>query len=150
MRFHHMCIVTPNVDRQVEMWRDLMGFKVVYKGEIPDGEEFLPSVMAPRKLLEDLYKVPGASATVAVMMSDEGAMMELLQPHIPDVRLTPIEKLGYADSGFHELGIATTDIDQHQRPPQFFSVLREQIGHPFHIKLRRRTARASCAKWSLQ
>jgi catechol 2,3-dioxygenase-like lactoylglutathione lyase family enzyme len=111
MRFHHMCIVTPDIDKQIEMWRDLMGFRIAYKGEIPDGEEYLPTVMAPRKLVEDLYKVPGASATVAVMLSEEGAMMELLQPHVPDVKLTPIEKLGYADSGFHELGIVTTKID---------------------------------------
>ena len=111
MRFHHMCVVTPDIDRQIAMWSDLMGFKLLVKAEIPDGEEYLPHVMAPRKLVEDLYKVPGARATVGVMMSDEGAMIELLQPHVPDVKLTPIEKLGYADSGFHELGIVTTNID---------------------------------------
>ena len=111
MRFHHMCIVTTDIDRQIRMWEDLMGFTTMAKMTIPDGEEWSPTVMAPRALLEDLYKVPGATATVAVMMSPDKAMIELLEPHIPATEQTPREKLGYAHSGIHELGLVLEDID---------------------------------------
>jgi catechol 2,3-dioxygenase-like lactoylglutathione lyase family enzyme len=111
MRFHHMCIVTTDIDEAIHLWRDVMGFELKMKVEIPDGEDYAPTVMAPRKLVEDLYKVPGASATVAIVVSKEGAMMELLQPRIPTTRATPPEMQRYADSGIHELGVVLDDID---------------------------------------
>lgn len=120
MRFHHMCIVTTNIDRQIKMWEDLMGFETKVKMTIPDGEDWGPAVMAPRPLLEDLYKVPGATATVAVMLSKDGAMIELLEPHIPDTQQTPREQLLYAHSGIHELGLVLEGIDA------FFEKVRAQ------------------------
>jgi len=112
MRFHHMCIVTTNIDRQIEMWRDLMDFELAAKLEIPDGDKWSPGVMAPRALLEDLYKVPGATATVAVMISKGRAMIELLEPHIPQTVQTPKDQLGYTHTGIHELGLVLEGIDE--------------------------------------
>ena len=111
MRFHHMCIVTTNIDESIHLWRDVMGFELKVKMTLPDGEDYAPTVMAPRALLEDLYKVPGATSTVAVLISKDGAMIELLEPHIPDVQKTPADKLLYAHSGIHELGLVLEDID---------------------------------------
>jgi catechol 2,3-dioxygenase-like lactoylglutathione lyase family enzyme len=111
VRFHHMCIVTKDLEEAIRFWRDLMGFELRAQLLIPDGDDYGPTVMAPRALLEDLYKVPGAKANVAVLMSREGAMIELLQPLVPDVRKTPPERLLYADSGIRELGLVVDDID---------------------------------------
>ncbi len=111
MRFHHMCIVTRDIEEAIKMWRDLMGFELMVQLTIPDGDDYGPAVMAPRALLEDLYKVKGATATVAVLVSKEGAMIELLEPHVPTVHQTSPEKLLYADSGIRELGLVLDDID---------------------------------------
>ena len=118
MRFHHMCIVTKDLEEAIRFWRDLMGFELRAQLLIPDGDDYGPTVMAPRALLEDLYKVPGAKANVAVLMSKEGAMIELLQPLVPNVQKTPPERLLYADSGIRELGLVVDDIDA------FFSKVR--------------------------
>nr|WP_173276914.1 VOC family protein [Sphingomonas sp. JE1] len=115
-----MCIVTTNIERQIRMWEDLMGFETKVKMTIPDGDDWAPDVMAPRALLEDLYKVPGATATVAVLLSKEGAMIELLEPHVPTTRQTPPEQLRYADTGIHELGLVMEGIDD------FFEKVRAQ------------------------
>jgi catechol 2,3-dioxygenase-like lactoylglutathione lyase family enzyme len=112
MRFHHMCIVTADLDEAIRLWRDVMGFELKVKMTIPDGEAFSASVMAPKKLLEDLYKVPGASATVAVLISPQRAMIELLQPQVPKVASTPGDRLGYAHTGIHELGLVLEGIDE--------------------------------------
>lgn len=111
MRFHHVCVVTCSLEPQIAMWRDLMGFELAARLTIPDGDDYGPLVRAPRALVEDLYKVPGATADVAVMLSSEGAMIELLEPHIPATRRTPPEQLLYADSGIREIAIALKDID---------------------------------------
>jgi catechol 2,3-dioxygenase-like lactoylglutathione lyase family enzyme len=111
MRFHHMCIVTKDIDEAIHLWRDVMGFELKVRMTIPDGEEFGPTVMAPRKLLEDLYKMKGATATVAVLISKDRAMIELLEPHVPSVALTAPETLLYAHTGIHELGLVLEDID---------------------------------------
>jgi catechol 2,3-dioxygenase-like lactoylglutathione lyase family enzyme len=111
MRFHHMCIVTTDIDEAIRLWRDVMGFEVKTKLTIPDGSDYGPTVMAPRALLEDLYKVKGATATVAVLVSRDGAMMELLQPHMPVVKRTPPEFLQYGRSGIREIGLVLEDID---------------------------------------
>jgi catechol 2,3-dioxygenase-like lactoylglutathione lyase family enzyme len=111
MRFHHMCVVTTDIEEAIRLWRDVMGFTLKAKLTIPDGEDYGPTVMAPRALLEDLYKVTGATATVAVLISKDGAMIELLQPQIPLVEQTPRERQLYGHSGIRELGLVLDDID---------------------------------------
>ena len=80
MRFHHMCVVTRDLDRQIAFWRDLMGFDLAVRLTIPDGEDYGPNVLAPRSLMRDTFADPEARATVALMTSKEGSMIELLAP----------------------------------------------------------------------
>jgi catechol 2,3-dioxygenase-like lactoylglutathione lyase family enzyme len=111
MQFHHMCIVTTQIDEQIHLWRDVMGFELKVKLTIPDGDDYGPTIFAPRVLMEDTFKDKNARATVALMMSKEGAMIELLQPECPDVEPTPREKRLYRNSGIHELALAIDGID---------------------------------------
>jgi catechol 2,3-dioxygenase-like lactoylglutathione lyase family enzyme len=111
MRFHHMCVVTRDLDRQIAFWRDLMGFDLAVRLSIPDGEDFGLNVLAPRALMRDTFDHPEARATVALMTSKDGAMIELLAPEQPGVETTPPEKLLYRHTGVHELALAVDDID---------------------------------------
>ena len=111
MFFHHICIVTTDHDRQVDLWQKIMGFSLRVRTIIPDGENWAPTVLAPRALLADLYKTPGAKADVAVMVSEQGAIMELLAPIVPEVQKTPADKLLYKDSGIREIALAIEGID---------------------------------------
>jgi catechol 2,3-dioxygenase-like lactoylglutathione lyase family enzyme len=111
MRFHHMCVVTRDLDRQIAFWRDVMGFDLAVRLSIPDGEDFGLNVLAPRSLMRDTLGHPEACASVALMTSKDGAMIELLAPEQPDVETTPPEKLLYRHTGVHELGLAVDDID---------------------------------------
>jgi catechol 2,3-dioxygenase-like lactoylglutathione lyase family enzyme len=111
MRFHHMCIVTTRLDEQIRFWRDLMGFELKVRMEIPDGEDYAPTVLAPRTLMQDTFEDKDARALVALMMSKEGAMIELLQPEWPKVDATPRKKRLYRNSGIHELGLVIEGID---------------------------------------
>lgn len=111
MQFHHMCIVTTEIDEQIHFWQDIMGFELRVKMAIPDGDDFGPTILAPRMLMRDTFKDKDARATVALMMSKEGAMIELLQPEWPKVESTSREKLLYRNSGIHELALVVDDID---------------------------------------
>ena len=111
MRFHHMCIVTRQLDRQIDFWRELMGFTLAVRTAIPDGEAAGATVFAPRSLMRDTFRDPDARATVALMMSDAGAMIELLAPEHPSVDPTPEDQLLYRHTGIHELALAVDDID---------------------------------------
>jgi catechol 2,3-dioxygenase-like lactoylglutathione lyase family enzyme len=106
-----MCIVTTQLDEQIHFWRDIMGFDLKVKMAIPDGEDYGPTIFAPRTLMRDTFRDNDARATVALMMSKEGAMIELLQPEWPTVDATPKEKRLYRDSGIHELALVVEDID---------------------------------------
>jgi len=92
MRFHHMCIVTADMDGAIAFWRDVMGFELKIDRMIPDGPEPGPSVLADRKLLEDIFKTNGARSRVAVVVSEEGAQIELQQPSRPEVAITPPDR----------------------------------------------------------
>lgn len=111
MRFHHMCIVTRELDRQIEFWHELMGFTLAVRTSIPDGDVAGPTVFAPRSLMRDSFGDEHARATVALMTSDDGAMIELLAPEQPAVETTPPARLLYRHTGIHELALAVDDID---------------------------------------
>ena len=111
MHFHHMCIVTTEIDEQIHFWRDIMDFELKVKMTIPDGEEYGPTTFAPRSLMRDTLKDHDARATVALMISNGGAMIELLQPELPKVEATPMEKRLYRDSGIREIAIVVDGID---------------------------------------
>lgn len=50
MRFQHMCVVTTDIDRAVRFQQDPTGFDVAVRTSIPDGDDFGPDILAPRKL----------------------------------------------------------------------------------------------------
>jgi catechol 2,3-dioxygenase-like lactoylglutathione lyase family enzyme len=111
MQFHHMCIVTTNLKEAIRLWRDVLDFELKVESEIPDAH--LPNSITntSAELLEDLYKVRGARSKLGVLVSPEGAIIELLEPQVPAVQKTPPENLRYGHSGFHELGLVTDDVD---------------------------------------
>lgn len=111
MHFHHMCIVTTDLKEAIHFWRDLLDFELKVESEIPDAH--LPGSLTDTsaELLEDLYKVRGARSKLGILVSKEGAIIELLEPQVPHVVKTPADRLGYAHSGIHELGLVTDDID---------------------------------------
>ena len=111
MRFHHMCLVTTDLKASIHLWRDVMGFDLRVESEIPDGLEAGPNTMATPELLESLYKVKGARSKLGVLVSKDGAVIELLETLVPAVQKTPPENLRYAHSGIRELGLATENID---------------------------------------
>jgi catechol 2,3-dioxygenase-like lactoylglutathione lyase family enzyme len=111
LRFHHMCIVTTDLQASIRLWRDLLGFKVKVEMELPDGPEPGPTTFAYAKLLDDSFEARGARSKMALMSSPEGALIELQEPQVPAVELTPPRNLRYRHTGFHELGLVVDDID---------------------------------------
>lgn len=111
MRFHHMAVFVSDLEQALRLWRDVMGFKVVVRREIPDGDGPGPDVYMYPRLLDDIFKVEGARSQMALLMSEEGALIELQQCEVPKIERTPPEKLRYGHTGFHELGLVVDDID---------------------------------------
>lgn len=111
MRFHHMAIFVSDLQKGIELWRDLMGFKVVVDCMIPDGVAPGPGVYMYPKLLDDIFKVKGARSKMALLASEEGALIELQECEVPAIQKTPKENLRYGHTGFHELGLVVDDID---------------------------------------
>jgi catechol 2,3-dioxygenase-like lactoylglutathione lyase family enzyme len=111
MQFHHMCIVTTNLKEAIVLWRDVLGFELKVESEIPDAHLKDSITNTSSELLDDLYKVRGARSKLGILVSPEGAIIELLEPQTPAVKKTPPENLGYAHSGIHELGLVTDDVD---------------------------------------
>ena len=111
MRFHHMAIFVSDLNEAIHLWRDVMGFKLIVHREIPDGAEPGPGVYMYPRLLDDIFKVSGARSQMALLASEEGALIELQQCEVPKIERTPPEKLRYGHTGFHELGLVVDDID---------------------------------------
>ena len=57
MRFHHMCIVTTDLEGSIKLWRDVLGFTVNVEMELPDGPEPGPTVFANAKLMNDAFEI---------------------------------------------------------------------------------------------
>jgi catechol 2,3-dioxygenase-like lactoylglutathione lyase family enzyme len=111
MRFHHMCLITANLEQSIAFWRDIMGFTLKVKAEIPDGDS--PESLCTPKLLNDSFGVSGARSTMAILTSEnDGTFIELQQPHNPKVQPTAPENLRYSHTGIHELGLVVENIDE--------------------------------------
>ena len=111
MQFHHMAIFVSDLDKALHLWRDVLGFEVIVHTIIPDGTEPGPTTIMYPKLLDDIFKLQGARSRMALMMSREGALIELQQCEVPAIQKTPEENLRYGHTGFHELGLLVEDID---------------------------------------
>ena len=111
MRFHHMAVFVSDMTHAIRLWRDVMGFEIIYDAEIPDGTEPGPGVYMTPQLLDDIFGVENARSHMVLMMSAEKAIIELQQCLNPAINKTPKENLRYAHTGFHELGLSVDDID---------------------------------------
>jgi catechol 2,3-dioxygenase-like lactoylglutathione lyase family enzyme len=108
VRFHHMCIVTVDLEASIRMWCDLLGFEVKARLDLP-GEEN-PDL---ERLMNDSFESDQARSKMAWLASKDGALIELQEPQEPAVALTPAMQLRYRTTGIHELGLVVDDIDSY-------------------------------------
>jgi len=105
MKFHHMCIMVSDIDAALALWVDTMGFKVVDRRVTPDG------VMVDQATMDDIVKVEGAKFEFTLVMSDDGAMLEINRSIVPRMETSPHGAIDYSKTGIRELGLEVTDID---------------------------------------
>ena len=105
MRFHHMCLVTVDLEESIRMWRDILGFDLIYRRDLPGdrGPEL-------ERLMNDSFESDNASSKMAWLESKEGAFIELQNPQNPPAKLTPKADLRYTTTGVHELGLLVDDV----------------------------------------
>lgn len=111
MRFHHMCIVTTDLEQSIAFWRDLMGFSLEVQMDLPDAATAGPRTFCDARLMDDAFETKGSRSRMALLSSSEGALIELQEPQKPGVERTPDSGLRYRNSGIHELGLTVVDID---------------------------------------
>ncbi len=111
MRFHHMAIFVSAMDEGIRLWRDVLGFRLLKDDTVPDGPAPGPKVYLYPELLDDIFKVKDARSRMAILVSDEGAIIELQQCENPRIERTPPGHQRYAHTGIHELGLLVDDID---------------------------------------
>lgn len=119
MRFHHMALMVSDLQKAIRLWRDVLGFELAVETVIPDGPKPGPETFMYPELLDDIFKVKGAESKMALLSSEEGAMIELQECINPAVQQTPPENLRYGHTGIHELGLLVDDIDK------WFKIVRE-------------------------
>lgn len=111
MKFHHMAIIVADLQGAIRLWRDVLGFSLAAEKDIPDGPVPGPETYVDPALLDDVFKAKGSRSRMALMSSEQGAMIELQQPAHPAVQLTDPDKQQYRHTGIHELGLLVKDID---------------------------------------
>lgn len=111
MKFHHMMITVSNMDEAIRLWRDIMGFDLVYDGYLPDGKEKGPTCVMYPELLDAIFHTKDAKARCVLFQHKGGAMLEIQEPVNPAITITPKEKLKYGNTGVRELGLFVKDID---------------------------------------
>lgn len=111
MRFDHMCIMVTDMDRALKLWRDVLGFQLLVRTEVPSvGPN--AALQMPADLFDDIIKWKGAKSDCALLISSEGALMELQRIQCPPLELVPPENLSsYARNGFQELGLLVSGIN---------------------------------------
>ncbi|MGR8946864.1 MAG: VOC family protein [Gammaproteobacteria bacterium] len=112
MRFHHMAVFVSDMNKAIKLWRDVLGFRIVFDAEIPDGEKPGPGIYMTPALLDDIFGVKDARSRMVLAVSAENAIIELQQCLNPAIEQTPKAHLRYGHTGFHELGLSVDDIDQ--------------------------------------
>ncbi len=99
MRFHHMAIFVAEMEAALRLWRDVLGFRVIKDSIIPDGPAPAPAVYLYPALLDDIFKVKNARSRMAILVSAEGAIIELQQCENPAIARTPPEHQRYGHTG---------------------------------------------------
>lgn len=111
MKFHHVALFVSNLDKSLELWRDVLGFDVLVDRVIPDTATEGRQARMPQHVLDDIFGVKGANSRMALLQSRDGAMIELQQPTVPAVQKTPRENLRYRHTGIHEVAFLVEDIE---------------------------------------
>lgn len=111
MRFHHVALFVSEIDTALRLWVDVLGFEVIARGEIPsppssEGTRIDPSV------LDDVFGVIGARSNFALLESSGGALIELQEPIVPAIIVTPKENLRYGHTGIHEVAFLVPDAQE--------------------------------------
>lgn len=112
MKFHHVALFVSDTDRALELWRDLLEFRVVIDRTIPDTPPEGEDPRMPQEVLDDIFGVAGARSRMVLLESTEGAMIELQQPIVPTVAKTPPENLRYHHTGTHEVAFLVEDVEK--------------------------------------
>jgi catechol 2,3-dioxygenase-like lactoylglutathione lyase family enzyme len=114
MTFAHICINVSDMEEALKLWRDILGFKVYVRENIPDGDG--PQNYFDQKTLDEIFHFKGAKSEMVILVSDEGAMIELEQPSVPQIKKTPREQRQYGYTGISEIALNVKGIeDWHQK-----------------------------------
>lgn len=106
MKFHHMCLIVRDIDESLKLYRDILEFSPFVDTVIPDDKYF------DQKTLNDIFKVRGAKSRMVLAASAGGSLLEFQQPLVPAIQQTPDKYLRYGYTGFSELALQITDIDE--------------------------------------
>ena len=106
MTFNHIMLVVSDMEKALSLWRDLLGFQIVFDSPCPDG------VMIDKITQDTCYGVEGVNTHLVLLASQEGAVIELQQPFVPECKVTPREFLDYSYTGLNELALTVTDIEE--------------------------------------
>ncbi len=108
MNFHHACLIVTDADKEIALFRDVLGFKVVVDTIIPGKDE----TFFNQRTLDDIFHVKGSSSRMVMLLHDDGAFVELQQPSVPKIQATPRKYLQYGYTGISELAFLVTNIDE--------------------------------------
>ena len=105
MEWHSIMIVYADMDKALELWRDVLGFTVITDG-VTSGEYFAAGVWP------DIFdKEEPPTFRCACLQHDTGAMLELHQPIDPPVTELPEDAFSYWHPGALELTLRVRNID---------------------------------------
>lgn len=110
---HHAAISTPDLDRSLGFYRDLLGFETVLEFEWDPGSEAATKVMA----------IGPSAGRVALLRSDSG-LLELFEFAQPEARPRP-EDWRVSDLGLTHLCLEVDDVESEYRRLR-------AAGVPFH------------------
>jgi len=105
LRIHHVAVFVTDTERSLQLYRNLLGFRVLIDMEIPDGEMFTQAT------LDDIFKVQGGRSRMVMLQSSDGTVLELQEPSTSAIERTPDEHLRYGATGISELAFAVDDIN---------------------------------------
>lgn len=109
MQFHHVCLVVSDIKKALNLYCDVLGFSPYIDTVIPDGDG--PQALFSQSTLDDIFHVRGARSHMVMLVSPEGAKIELQQPSVPKVESVEKEQLRYGYVGISELAFRVQGID---------------------------------------
>lgn len=110
MNFNHVCLIVSDTEKSIKLFRDVLGFTVKVDKIIPDG--IGPDKYFGQQTLDDIFHSKDSKSRMVILVSDEGAMIELEEPLVPKVKKVPREYLEYGYVGISEVAFNVTNIDE--------------------------------------